>query len=324
MLDPSSRRRVSFNLSLLSSIVVVLWLWACAPADEPQETAPAPAPAEAPAGEESTPPSYLAGTTLPPKFELPFTDYSNKTQPTSGFLRYDASDASQIRMQTWFEVCPPLPCVRREWIENGTPCSFYLLPDETMGHASYVVTEGLEPEEYALVGNMGPVWPDLVTRYHALLPEPPLSQPREGWFVPVPPPDNTMQWFLTSGVEGHPTTDPKSQGYFAFVVDPLVEQGGQYYKSPYGIGGTAPSEVGSNHGELVYDWQHWNLDPDFSPLTLPSLDGYQKFEGPLCPLCLPAENPPEACTGSPPPPPPTTPTPPQFNCPVCHQTTLSS
>jgi len=90
---------------------------------------------------------------------------------------------------------------------------------------------------------------------------------------------------------------------------PVFLHDDQPFKPPYAFTGAAPSQMPEYvYGELVYDYQAWQLDPAFPPdwFTLPDRTDFEQVEGLFCPLLLPQG------------PPPTT----WFNCPVCHATQL--
>lgn len=305
---------------ILLGVAALAGLMACAPQSEDAESE-----GDAEASAEPQDGSYLDAVTWPTKFQVDFMNYDNKAGETEGTLYYDATDADALRVKTWFKVCPALPCVEQSWIDAGVACWFYLIPDADLGTASYVLTEGLEQEQYALIGNVAAIRPDFVTCYNAVLPEPPLPAPDPDWttFVgnPTEPPGVEVQWFRTSGTEEHPTLIKKNAGFYAAIAEPQTEHDGASYKPPYSFGGFAPSEgLGFTHGQLVYGWQDWDLDPSFT-IDL-SLDGYEQVYPESCPLCLPAQDPPAACyerglpPGTPPPPPADGP---PSSCPICHE-----
>lgn len=337
-----TRERFMYAPMALVLVVAATLASGCAPAGEEQAETAVPA---APETEVAQEPSYLDGVAWPPTFQANFTNHAQviegqsqdpaAPQESPGTIFYDATDPENVKVKTYFEICPALPCVDAKWIDDGVACWFYLLPDAELGYASYVLTEGYAPqqqEQYSLVGNMGPIYPDFAARYNKLLPLPPLDAPPEDWRVPVGnPPDPTVkiQWFQTSGYEGHETAYPFFQGYYAAVAEPQSVHEGDSYKPPYAFGGTAPSEAGLSHGELTYHWRTWNLEPSFGPIELPDLSAYQQYQDETCPLCLPQSKAPPACYQAggktpPPPPPPSSPPPKPMSCPVCHATDLGS
>jgi len=276
---------------------------------------------------------YLANSEMPPAFEVEFKNYlvrKEKALPgVPGRFWYSSppqqNGAPIPAMRTWFALCPFLPCVERSWIEAGASCTFYLVSDPSQPgqFASYVFTKGLvakgQPQEqYALIGNMGPLLPDFVKRYNDLFPRAPLWEPNPTSPAPVLSSAGApAQWYLTSGHAGFITqpgapvktdpvnTPPGEEGYFAQLATPVPGPGGQSYKPPFSFGGTAPGPFGQEHGQIVYDTETFHMVSSLPAdlFTLPDLSQYQQAEAKGCPLEIEHPQPAGA----------------RFNCPACHR-----
>lgn len=246
-------------------------------------------------------PSYLQGTQLLPTFRMTFFVHEKKeVRPPDPAKKNEVlyfTDGNTTYFRSLFKQSPLLP---------GEPVSFkdqevqwLLVPDPSHSnqYTARVYCITCNPKSWVLVAvNLGPPRPDLVARYNAKLPVPPLPLPLAGSHVPVTPPSpktTPVEWFLTSG-----SPDMRSpacgQGYFAMYAKEGTTVNGVFYKQPYGMTGGGAGAWHQAYGEIVYDQYQipQNVTPamfappaGYRPITTPKLNGGEIMAKENCLVC---------------------------------------
>lgn len=263
-------------------------------------------------------PPYLQGTQLLPTFSMTFMLHQMiEVRPPDSGKQNEVlyfTDGSTTYFRSVFKQSPLLP---------GEPVSFkdqevewFLVPDSNHGgqYTARVYCMTCNPKSWVLVAvNFGPPRPDLVARYNAKLPVPPLPLPLAGSNLPVTPPSpktTPIEWFLTSGSPGKPSPADK-QGYFAMFAKQGVTIGGVFYKQPYGMVGAAAGVWHQGYGEIIYD--KYVIPPKvtaamFTPpagytqITTPKLIGGEIMAKENCTVCHMVGSGPTMLYAPPPPP----------------------
>ena len=222
-------------------------------------------------------PKYLQGTQLLPTFRMTFFVHELKEiHPPNPANKNEVlyfTDGSTTYFRSLFKQSPLLP---------GEPVSFknqevqwLLVPDPNYSnqYTARVYCITCNPKKWVLVAvNLGPPRPDLVARYNAKLPVPPLPVPYAGSCVPVTPPTlPPVEWFLTSGSPAK-RSPAKDQGYFAMYANGGPTINGVFYKQPYGMTGGGAGAFHQAYGEIVYD--SYQIPQNVTPAMFTPPTGY--------------------------------------------------
>jgi len=235
-------------------------------------------------------PAFLDNVVWPEGFQITFTNYpiGTSTSFPHNALYYHfpmtiSGEKTNGRMKSVYDPCPPLPCVPAEFL--NFPCEFYLGRDRQQDnlYMSYVFSPTLK--QYATVAkDFGPMHPDFIARYYKVNPKAPVSKPPSGIDFAVGNPTQNgqpvpVQWFFVTGSGGR----AENEDLFGVIDKPVQGPPPQKksYRPPYSFYG--------KHMQLVYDYQHWVMNPYFPDGFFDPPSGYRLVQpsDAGCPLTAP-------------------------------------
>jgi hypothetical protein len=255
-------------------------------------------------------PPFLAGTQLLPTFRMTFTDHLKKEvrppDPTKENEVIYLTSGNTIYFKSVFRQSPLIPGEPAVFKDKMT---WWFLVRDSQHQNQYtarVFCVTCTPKSWVLVAvNFGPPRSDMVARFYASLPLPPLPEPLPASGLPVSPPPSKqtpIEWFLTAGsmVNGKPSLPaPDKQGYFAMYAKQGVTSDGVFYKQPFSLGGSGAGAWHQAYGQLVYDTytpQPKLLPSAFTPpsgytqIVTPELANGQQIVTSNCAICHTVEN----------------------------------